>query len=169
MAANDSTFNVLCLTDDAFQRRFWAKVDRRSHSECWPWKGCFNSKGYGRMRVRHLYLRAPRLSWIITFDRPIPDNHVVMHRCDNPACVNPSHLAIGTARDNTRDAWLRGRFQGRVERTRGERNYRARLTADDIRAIRNSGDTSATLAAHYGINRGTVNKIKRGALWRHVT
>jgi hypothetical protein len=151
---------------DAMLRRFWSKVDKRSPTECWPWLGCRCSKGYGRLGIRGLNLRAPRVAWMIAFDRNIPEGLIVLHRCDTPACVNPSHLAIGTIRDNALDAKLRGRL--RSKGTRGEQHGRTKLTDDIIRSIRSSGERHSVIASRYGLNRSTVSKIKRGERWQHV-
>jgi hypothetical protein len=169
MATNNSTVDYLRLTKDAeVLRRFWSKVEQHSPSECWPWRGCRNAKGYGRLAAHGRFLRAARVSWVIAFDREIPDGHLVLHRCDNPPCVNPSHLSIGTYRDNMRDAKLRGRLPSNLEAWRGEQSYRTRLTDNDIRIIRASTDRHAAIAARYGLNRSTVSKIKRGERWQHV-
>lgn len=95
--------------------RFWAKVDRRGTNECWLWTGATKPKGYG------LFSRGRRHEGIVTSSRmayelthgPIPVGMVVRHRCDNPPCVNPSHLELGTYSDNLHDAYRRVRRSGR--------------------------------------------------------
>lgn len=84
--------------------RFWSKVDPTGH--CWLWMGALNEHGYG---VIHGPERlAPRTAWELTFGS-IPDGLDVLHRCDNPPCVRPSHLWLGTQRDNTADMIAKGR------------------------------------------------------------
>lgn len=87
---------------------FWEKVDKRSHFECWPWRGYKDSAGYGRLRIgRDLKYIAPRVSWFIA-NGSQPDGFVC-HSCDNPICVNPAHLWIGDVKSNTLDMISKGR------------------------------------------------------------
>lgn len=91
--------------------RFWPKVSRGSPYECWEWLGTRDRAGYGRMSTRRgqAPVRAHRVSWELHYGA-IPDGMVVRHKCDNPACVNPAHLLIGTYRQNMADAVERGRL-----------------------------------------------------------
>lgn len=79
---------------------------------CWAWKG-LTSHGYGRLRYHGKTVSAHRLSWEIHNNRPVPDGLFVLHSCDNPACVNPAHLFLGTHQDNMRDARDKGRLNTR--------------------------------------------------------
>jgi hypothetical protein len=98
--------------------RFWEKVNKLPGEDaCWEWTGHGDRDGYGRLknedRPRGKSVRAHRYSWIIA-NGPIPNGMGVLHDCDNPACVRPSHLKLGTAADNQRDKSVRRR--GRVSR-----------------------------------------------------
>lgn len=91
--------------------RFWSKVDRRSPSECWLWKSTTTPNGYGRFWDGKRQVYAHRLSWEMANGKPL-GNLLGCHRCDNPRCVNPSHIFPGTPSENIRDAVEKGRFIG---------------------------------------------------------
>lgn len=91
----------------SFEERFWRQVDRREPDACWPWTGA-TIKGYGHSHWGREHYYAHRKSWELAFG-PIPDGMVVRHRCDNPPCVNPAHLEVGTQADNVADMIARGR------------------------------------------------------------
>src|SRR3989304_7134143 len=86
---------------------FWKHVDKSS--DCWIWKGC-TAQGYGFPRLHgNGHVRAHRLAWELTYGL-IPQGKWVLHHCDNPPCVRPDHLFLGTVQDNMRDAALKGRM-----------------------------------------------------------
>jgi len=86
--------------------RFWSQVQRIAG--CWLWTGTLLNSGYGQVMLRKRKVRAHRLAWELTFG-PIPEGMVVCHACDNPACVNPHHLWLGTVQANVRDRDAKGR------------------------------------------------------------
>ena len=97
---------------------------------------------------------------------PIPEGHDVMHACDTPLCVNPHHLSVGTRVDNMQDAARKGRtWKGGMP---GVRNGRAKITEDDVRAIRASTEPTADLAKRYGIYTTMVSRIRAGKAWKSV-
>lgn len=93
---------------------------------------------------------------------PIPKGALVCHSCDNPACVRPDHLFLGDQPLNMADMSLKGRA------ARGEKNYNAKLSADDVRAIRSDRRSNVHVALDYGVSPHTISKIKHRRLWAHV-
>ena len=89
---------------------------------------------------------------------------VVRHRCDNPACINPAHLELGTQKDNVQDSVLRGR----AIRSPGESNGRSKLTVDQVLEIRASAEAGIKLAQIYGVSSAVISGIKLRKLWKHV-
>jgi len=87
--------------------RFWKKVDIKGPDECWEWKASLRND-YGQIKVNGRMMRANRVAWELT-NGMIPDNKLVLHKCDNRKCVNPNHLYLGTSSDNMIDKINRGR------------------------------------------------------------
>jgi hypothetical protein len=108
------------------------------------------------------------MSWVLA-NGAVPAGLFVLHRCDNPRCVRPSHLRVGTPKDNTQDMIAKGRWGNPV--ARGERNGKAKLTEGQVIAIRErfaAGELRNSLATEYGITPGKVGDIINGRTWRHV-
>lgn len=148
--------------------RFWRKVDKKSPEECWQWIGGKAPNGYGRIQrggKKSPYLGAHRVSYEMHFG-PIPDGMVVMHKCDNPSCVNPQHLSVGTFKDNTADMISKGRKINRP--VRGERCGNAVLTAEKVRFIRRSSLTNAELSRLFGTAPNTIRSVRTGKNWSHI-
>lgn len=146
--------------------RFWALVDRQGPDECWPWRGTRDPRGYGSftpvsgLPAVHVHRHAYRLA-----KGPIPRGLYVLHHCDNPPCVNPAHLYAGTPLDNMRDKVDRGR------QPRGSGHGRAKLTEDDVRAIRRlraMGLSQQAIAIRYGVSQANISAILLGTTWTHV-
>lgn len=142
------------------EERFWAKV--KKSDGCWEWVGAVNSRGYGFLWVDKRSFRAHRLSWEIHHG-PIPSGLLVCHRCDNPICVNPAHLFLGTDADNNHDM----RKKGRAASHRGEKNPRAKLTPEQVSEIRGRmGEKSGVkLSVEYGVNPTTIHRIWSAKRW----
>lgn len=91
--------------------RFWSKVAKRGPDECWPWTGATNQRGYGRIKYDGRFHMAHRLAWSFHHERPIPAGLLACHSCDNPGCVNPKHIWLGTDADNMADKVAKGRHR----------------------------------------------------------
>ena len=145
--------------------RFASKYMPEPNSGCWLWCASVNAKGYGHFKWGAGDVRqAHRASWELHRGR-VPDGQHVLHRCDNPACVNPEHLFVGSNDDNMADRIAKGRQTRLV----GERNPRAILNERAVLAVRSSVEHEAVIAARLGVSRATVHAIRTGRNWRHLT
>lgn len=149
------------LPVSAADRVRFMKYVRVSEAGCWLWTGYPQAEGYGKMRLEGRLQWAHRAAWRL-FVGPVPTGLDVLHHCDNPPCVNPAHLFIGTHRDNMADARQKGRFP------RGSAHWRARLTEDDVKVIRASSESHRVLAARYGVSDATIGRVRSRRNWAHV-
>ncbi len=154
------------LSNHVVVSRFWSKVDRAS--SCWLWTAGADEDGYGKfVPAHHEQVRAHRFSWMLRFG-PIPDGLMVLHNCpdgDNPRCVNPAHLWLGTNADNQKDRLAKGRS------SYGERQGAHKLTADAVAQIRAEcagGATKISLARKHGVSPSNIRRIVAGETWRHL-
>lgn len=146
--------------------RFWAMVDRRGADDCWEWTGFRLPSGYGVFRIEPGAggtAPASRASWTIN-KGPIPDSLHVLHRCDNPPCVNPAHLFLGTHDDNMKDMAAKGRATPQC----GSVHVLAKLTEDQAEAVFSDPRSYREIATDYGIPIARVHGIKSGGNWRHI-
>lgn len=155
------------------QERFWENVDKSEG--CWDWTG-YKSHGYGRITVgprrNQKTWSAHRLSWTLAFGE-IPLGMVVCHRCDNPSCVRPDHLFIGTQQDNIRDMVAKGRHAIGPRRAyaRGANVYGAKLSDDEVREVRqlaSLGWKKGRIAELFCISETQVYNIIGRRTWSHV-
>lgn len=151
--------------------KFWAYVTTGGTDQCWPWLGHRGTKGYGAVQWHENgksgYARAHRVAWALHNKRPIPEGMHVLHSCDNPACVNPFHLRIGTNTDNVADRTARNRHA----RIRGEESTSSKLTEEAVRNLLNlrvSGISFSELAEAFLLDKKTVQDICRGKAWPHM-
>lgn len=179
---------------DRMDEKFWAKVARRGSGECWEWQGARDEHGYGHVHRRPRYISAHRLSWELTTGS-IPDGLFVCHRCDNPRCVNPQHLFLGSHAENVADMVAKGR-SARGDRNgmrrhpdrrprgvahglhihpesiqRGSDHHHAKLNEEDVRAIRArvaGGEPQRSVARDYGVVETVVSRVVHRKSWRHV-
>jgi hypothetical protein len=139
--------------------RFLEKVDLSGGSgSCWEWQGATGSDGYGRVRRDGKTFSAHRYSYQL-FKGVLPEDLCVLHGCDNTRCVNPTHLFLGTKKDNMVDMRLKGR-QGMPlpHLTAGQ--------VDNIRLRVRRGESKAALALEFCVCRSTIQDITRGLTWK---
>lgn len=143
-------------------RAFWAKVHVANDNDCWTWTGARNAKGYGVKRNavargKCENIQAHRMSWLL-FNSEIPDGLIICHRCDNPSCVNPAHLFLGTPKDNMDDKIAKGR---------GKNPPLAPLKfspeqAEEIRRMYECGHSFRSIARHFGAGHNVIRAVVNG-------
>lgn len=156
-----------------YAARFWSKVEKTEG--CWVWQGVTDKDGYGHFsQGRSTGSRSPQMAHRVAFalERgPIQTGLHVLHHCDNPPCVRPDHLFLGTNVDNVRDRMQKGR-QGRTVRHCGSRNGQSRLTEPQVLemwALFNTGNHSVgALAARFGCSYPNAWKITHGRGWKDL-
>lgn len=155
-----------------FPVSFAARVEV-APSGCWIWRGLRSSEGYGRVQWQGRVWVASRLAWFLATGEE-PGERFVCHSCDNPPCVNPEHLFLGTVLDNYRDSRAKGRtailrYPERYRDKAGEKNGRARLTVAQVREIRQryaaGGISQQALADEFGLHQTQVSRIIRRQEW----
>ena len=144
------------------EERFWDKVDKTD--TCWNWTASRNHRGYGKFSVGYRTVGAHRVSWELA-NGPIPEGEdyhgtCVLHKCDNPSCVNPNHLFLGTIQDNIQDRVAKGRS------STGDDHYRNKITSKRVSHLRKllaEGKLSQRqLAKMFGISQPHVSRINLG-------
>lgn len=148
------------------EERFWAKVKRVDG--CWIWTAHRHDFGYGKIGLGYTSKNseyAHRLSWMI-HNGDIPDGLSVLHKCDNPACVNPAHLYLGTQADNVRDMYARNRWHLKKSRA-GEHNSKHKLTKYQVGRIRAMKGVPGVLVAKvWNVSPCTVSSIRLNKTWK---
>jgi hypothetical protein len=147
---------------------FWSKVENSSGADCWQWLGYINSDGYGAFRTKRNGKRTMKRAHRIAYELrcgPVPLGLCVLHHCNNPGCVNPAHLFLGTQADNIADMAAKGR------NAKGEKNGRHKLTWDEIDWIHvyanQLGWSNTLLAECHGVWRSTISYVLSEKTWRY--
>ena len=134
-------------------------MQKAGPDECWLWTGGLQGKGYGQFYDGdHRAVGAHRYSWEIANSRPIPAGMQVMHSCDNPPCVNPAHLSVGTCKDNLTDCGDKGRRRGNTTSRGG---HTPKFAPEVVAALRAEGLTFAAIGQRLGISPATALRTLR--------
>lgn len=173
-------------TPESIKARFWEKVDKTvghgSNNDCWIWTSTIVG-GYGQFKLNCKGIVAHRFSYEITYGT-IPKDLIVCHRCDNPLCVNPAHLWVGTNADNSFDMKNKGRsLKGDKNNARlypeklkrGSQHPSSVLNENQVLEIRYKWNKAhkkfgmfSELAKEYGVNRTTISAIIKYKRWKHI-
>jgi hypothetical protein len=144
------------------ERRYWSHVKRSPG--CWTWIGTRDNHGYGVVYFDGRLQKAHRVAWQLAHGTITPGASVC-HRCDNPPCVNPTHLFLGTQADNMADMARKGRGVGGPGAKRGEAHHMAKLSDVDVQTIRDlqeSGWTQRSIAEKFSVSQGNISMILSG-------
>lgn len=133
---------------------------------CWIWLGSMTGNGYGQFMHERKLRRAHRFSYEL-YIGPIPNGLCTCHKCDNPACVNPGHMFLGTLKDNMQDASKKGRLS-HTSRLRGEKHHQSKLTGLQVKAIRADSRAQRPIARDYGVSQNLVSQIKTRKIWAQI-
>jgi len=147
------------VKDKSKKEIFLEKIEITPDNECWNWMGSKNSWGYGRIAFKSTHQAAHRYAYD-EFKGAIPASMLVCHNCDNPGCVNPDHLFLGTPADNMADMSRKGRHIG--ARKLNEDKVR------EIRALLKSELTHKAIAVKYGVGRSAIGAISTKQTWSHI-
>lgn len=159
-AGNEWKFRAVVTRPDE-DVAFVKYVSAPNDSGCTEWTGLQDKDGYGLFAYEGVMHRAHRVALRLS-GVEVPKVMMVCHRCDNPLCVNPDHLYVGTGKDNMRDAKERNRL--RI----GSQNHFAKLNEDTVREILGSATPTTALARKYGVSHGAIHLIRARKTWKHV-
>ena len=144
--------------------RFEEKYIPEPNSGCWLWTASVNGDGYGQFFVGKKVL-AHRASWSMVYG-DIPESTCVLHHCDQPSCVNPDHLFLGSKKDNSHDMMKKGRTT--VLGMIGDDHPTAKLTEKEVLVIRKDPRLQRVIAAEYGVTQSLISAVKLKRYWSHI-
>jgi len=139
--------------------RFFKKIKINEVTGCHEWTGSKFRDGYGQFRLSRGVGMISAHRWIC---QPIPDGMLVLHRCDNPSCVNRDHLYFGTHKENMKDMVQKKR------QAKGAKIHTAKLTEDDVNKIRNDNRLHKVIANEYNVSDNLIGQIKNKEIWKHI-
>ena len=148
--------------------KFWANTLVKSPDDCWEWQLCKNDDGYGMFSHRGRTVGAHKISWII-HNGAIPQGLCVCHSCDNPGCVNPKHLFVGTHAENMADRNRKGRARGGS--LPGELSPSSKFSTEAVLTMRRlytNGVLQRVIAERYNTSQPVVSGIVTHRYWRHI-
>ncbi len=148
----------------SLKERFYSKFKINGKSGCWEWTATKFPKGYGCFKLNGKSIGAHRVSYEI-HNGKIDEKKVICHHCDNPSCVNPDHLFMGTQKENLLDRKLKGRS------IFGERNGRCKLKHEQvnkIRALLSNKIDQRIIAKQFGVCQTNISRIKMNESWNHI-
>lgn len=147
---------------------FWERVEKEQPNGCWIWKGAEKHSWYGDCRKEY----AHRVSWKLHNNLAIPRDMHICHKCDNTKCVNPSHLYLGTPKDNNADVANRSRYKT------GSKSSKAKITSSKVKELRKEAETllkkmsrqkaAILLSPKYGLTHFAIRDIIAGKRWNHL-
>ena len=144
------------------EKRFWEKVEKRGDNDCWIWKGTKQKNGYGRIKVDGKSLLAHRLSYELNMSK-IPNGLWVLHKCDNPKCVNPNHLFLGNRSDNMKDAFKKGRMIW------GGQNKKFTIKEIDyIKNLKGKNVSNRKIGDLMNVSHSTINDIINNRYYKNL-
>lgn len=147
---------------------FNIKLSKANKKGCINWLGSKNKKGYGKLSYNGKLILSHRFSYLIYYGY-LDDNLFVCHRCDNPSCVNPKHLFLGTPKDNMKDASVKGRCV--LPNQKGQNHPHSKLTdkkVKEIKKLMKSGASGLKVAKKYNVDNSVIYDIKNGRSWKHI-
>ena len=151
--------------DKQLVERFWSFVGNTDSGDCWLWTGSLSSHfAQARLSYKNKTLLAYRVSYEL-HKGTIPKGKIIRHMCDNPSCVNPEHLEIGTQADNVKDMIDRGRAKYPPVK-HGSQHPRAKLTEDQVAEIRQSSETGVELARRFNVSTSAISVIRNNKKWK---
>lgn len=142
------------------RRRFYDTTHHDEFTGCLEWQGALDKDGYGVFYANYRSYKAHRLAYLLQ-RKEQPGKLCVLHRCDNPKCVNIHHLFLGTALDNVADRVAKGRTRNGNNNCLGEKSHLAKITDEQADQIRTSSEKGCILAERFGISQAQVSRIRK--------
>ena len=153
--------SLISLTEKQ-KKRFWSYCEKGDG--CWSWKKSHDKNGYTRFYANKASIQGSRVSYYLTYGNLRKDD-CVCHTCDNPGCVNPAHLWVGSKAENNKD------MRDKMRHVYGETSKNAKLTMGDVIDIKRRlkyGESGLSISKDYPVSNKTISNILHGKKWAHV-